>query len=336
MADPTITLALQMLAHQVNAINGLTYYINQKFVKVVELLHDSTGRVIITGIGKSAIIAQKIVATFNSTGTPAAFMHAADALHGDLGMIQPQDQVICISKSGDTPEIQELVSCLKRDFKDNKLIAMVGNINSFLAQQADLVLNTFVASEACPLNLAPTASTIAQLVMGDALAICLLDKRNFKKVDFSKYHPGGALGKQLLLKISDLLVRSDRKDVKPQVSLQTSIADVIYEISSKRLGCTAVIAEKGNKILGIITDGDLRRMMEKGLTDFSQLKVKDILNLKVKEIMHKKPFTINEKQMAVEALRLLENHKISQLLVMDDAGLYKGVVHVHDLISEGI
>ncbi|WP_416236552.1 KpsF/GutQ family sugar-phosphate isomerase [Xanthomarina sp. F1114] len=300
------------------AIFNLSRYIDEEFAASVELIYNSKGRVIITGIGKSAIIATKIVATLNSTGTPAVFMHAADAIHGDLGLILEDDVVICISKSGNTPEIKVLVPLIKN--AKNKMIAITGNKESFLGKQADYVLNTFVEKEACPNNLAPTTSTTAQLVMGDALAICLLEKRGFSSKDFAKYHPGGALGKKLYLRVSDM----SNVNEKPQVHLQTSLKDVIIEITEKMLGVTAVV--DACKIIGIITDGDLRRMLSK--TD-------DFHSLTAKDIMSDNPKTIHSNAMAVDAMELMEKHGVSQLLV-EDKGVYAGVVHVHDLIKEGI
>ena len=284
----------------------------------MELIYNSNGRVIITGIGKSAIIANKIVATLNSTGTPSVFMHAADAIHGDLGLVLKNDVVICISKSGNTPEIKVLIPLLKK--AKNPLIAITGNIKSVLAEQADFVFNSFVKKEVCPNNLAPTTSTTAQLVMGDALAVCLLKIRGFSSRDFAKYHPGGALGKKLYLSVKDLLIHNDQ----PVVSLKSEIKKVIIEITEKRLGVTAVT--ENNRIVGIITDGDLRRMLSKS-EDFTKLYAEDI--------MSKAPKTININAMAIDAMELMELNEISQLLV-EDNGQYAGVIHLHDLIKEGI
>jgi len=300
------------------AISNLVNLLTDDFEKATELIYNSKGRVIITGIGKSAIIANKIVATLNSTGTPAVFMHAADAIHGDLGLILEDDVVICISKSGNTPEIKVLVPLIKN--AKNKMIAITGNKDSFLGQQADYVLNTYVAQEACPNNLAPTTSTTAQLVMGDALAVCLLKLRGFSSRDFAKYHPGGALGKRLYLRVNDL----SSVNQKPEVSPNASLKEVIIEISEKMLGVTAVT--ENSKIIGIITDGDLRRMLSK--TDaISQLTAKDI--------MGSNPKRIDEDAMAVDAKEVMEAYGISQLLVEKDSK-YAGVVHLHDLIKEGI
>lgn len=300
------------------AILYLSELVNDDFAEAVNLIHNSTGRVIITGIGKSAIIATKIVATLNSTGTPAIFMHAADAIHGDLGLILNDDVVVFISKSGNTPEIKVLVPFIKN--AKNKMIAITGNKDSFLGQQVDYVLNAFVEKEACPNNLAPTTSTTAQLVIGDALAICLLELKGFSSKDFAKYHPGGALGKKLYLKVRDLSSVNE----KPQVAINTPLKDVIIEISEKMLGVTAVV--ENEKIIGIITDGDLRRMLSK---------VDNMSLLTAKEIMSINPKSINSDAMAIDAMELMESHSISQLLV-EENGKYAGVVHVHDLIKEGI
>ena len=300
------------------AISKLADFVDESFAEAVQLIYNSKGRVIITGIGKSAIIANKIVATLNSTGTPSVFMHAADAIHGDLGLVLKEDVVICISKSGNTPEIKVLIPLLKK--AKNTLIAITGNLKSMLAEQADFVFNSYVEKEACPNNLAPTTSTTAQLVIGDALAVCLLEIRGFSSDDFAKYHPGGALGKKLFLTVKDLLALNE----KPAVSLKSGVKEVIIEISKKRLGVTAVT--ENNKIVGIITDGDLRRMLA-NTEDFSKLCAEDI--------MSKAPKTINVNAMAIEAMELMESSEISQLLVQDEEH-YAGVIHLHDLIKEGI
>ncbi len=300
------------------AISNLAGLITDDFAETVQLIYHSKGRVIITGIGKSAIIANKIVATLNSTGTPAVFMHAADAIHGDLGLILKDDVVICISKSGNTPEIKVLVPLIKS--ANNKMIAITGNKDSFLGQQADYILNAYVEKEACPNNLAPTTSTTAQLVVGDALAICLLELRGFSSNDFAKYHPGGALGKKLYLRVQDISSVNE----KPKVVPTTNIKDIIIEITEKMLGVTAVV--ENDKITGIITDGDLRRMLSK-VDDFSLLTAKDIMSAN--------PKRINAEAMAVEALEVMETNGISQLLV-EENGNYAGVIHLHDLIKEGI
>lgn len=317
--DKIIQRALTTLDIEAEAVRNLKNFINNDFVACVQLLLKSKGRVVITGIGKSAIIAQKIVATMNSTGTPAIFMHAADAIHGDLGTIQQEDQVICISKSGNTPEIKVLVPLLKRG--GNKLIALVGNMDSYLAQQSDYILNTSVETEACPNNLAPTSSTTAQLAMGDALAVCLLDCRDFSSKDFAKYHPGGALGKKLYLKVGDISVQNEQ----PQVNPDTPVKKVIIEISSKRLGAAAVVTD-ANELVGVITDGDLRRMLEKSDA---------ISTLKAADIMNKTPKQIESSELAINAMQLLEKYNITQLIVTEN-GKYKGFVHLHDLLKEGI
>ncbi len=317
-SNSIIKIAKDTINMESQAIANLSNLLSDDFSKSVDLIYNSKGRVIITGIGKSAIIANKIVATLNSTGTPSVFMHAADAIHGDLGLILKDDVVICISKSGNTPEIKVLVPLIKNG--SNKMIAITGNKDSFLGQNADYVLNTFVEKEACPNNLAPTTSTTAQLVMGDALAVCLLELRGFSSNDFAKYHPGGALGKKLYLRVSDLSAINQ----KPQVTKDTTIKDVIIEISEKMLGVTAVV--ENNKVVGIITDGDLRRMLSKS---------EDFGNLTAKDIMGANPKTIDNNAMAVDAMELMETNDISQLLV-EENGIYAGVVHLHDLIKEGI
>lgn len=303
---------------EANAIANLSELLTEDFAKAVEVIYHSKGRVIITGIGKSAIIANKIVATLNSTGTPAVFMHAADAIHGDLGLILEDDIVICISKSGNTPEIKVLVPLIKN--AKNTMIAITGNPDSFLGQQAHYVLNSYIEQEACPNNLAPTTSTTAQLVMGDALAVCLLHLRGFSSRDFAKYHPGGALGKRLYLRVNDL----SSQNLKPKVHPDTVLKDIIVEISEKMLGVTAVV-DNGN-IMGIITDGDLRRMLSK---------TNDLTTITARDIMSKNPRVIDGEAMAVDAKELMEEFEITQLLVTKD-GHYDGVVHLHDLIKEGI
>lgn len=315
-----LNTAKETILLESSAIANLANLIDDNFAKAITFILASKGRVIVTGIGKSANIANKIVATLNSTGTPAIFMHAADAIHGDLGNVQKDDVVICISKSGNTPEIKVLVPLIKN--YGNKIVAITGNIDSFLGKNADFPLNTFVEKEACPNNLAPTTSTTAQLVMGDAIAVCLLKLNNFSSKDFAKYHPGGALGKQLYLRVSDLI----RNNQVPQVSENDSVAKVILEISEKRLGVTAVLNAK-NAIVGIITDGDIRRMLSKSTT---------IESFTAKDIMGKNPKTILNDAMAVEALERLENNNITQILVTDLDNKYIGVVHLHDLIKEGI
>lgn len=312
-------IAIQTIEKESLAIEKLKNNINDDFVKAVELIFKSKGRVIVTGIGKSANIATKIVSTFNSTGTPSIFMHAADAIHGDLGIIQPDDVIICISKSGNTPEIKVLIPLIKN--LGNKLIAIAGEPQSMLAIQSDFFLNVYVDREACPNNLAPTSSTTAQLVMGDALAVCLLECRGFTAQDFAKYHPGGALGKRLYLKVSDLYPNNE----KPEVSLETPLAQTLIEITSKRLGCVAVV--ESQEIKGVITDGDLRRMLSKSLSSDNQ---------KAEDIMTVNPKTISKDKFAVEALNLMKENHITQLLVVDQDNKYVGVIHLHDLIREGI
>ena len=313
-----IETAKQTIEMESKAILNLSSLVTEDFAAAVNLIYNSKGRVIITGIGKSAIIGNKIVATLNSTGTPAIFMHAADAIHGDLGLILNDDVVICLSKSGNTPEIKVIIPLIKR--ANNKMIAITGNTNSFLAQHADYVLNAYVEKEACPNNLAPTTSTTAQLVIGDALAVCLLNLRGFSSTDFAKYHPGGALGKKLYLRVEDISSTNE----KPAVNGDASIKEVIVEITAKMLGVTAVV--DNNKIIGIITDGDLRRMLTK-VDDFSKLTAKDIMGAN--------PKRIQANAMAIEALEIMEANDISQLLV-EHEGKYAGVVHLHDLIKEGI
>lgn len=313
-----LSIASKTLLMEAEAIKKLEQNLNDSFATIVQLLLNSKGRVIVTGIGKSAIIANKIVATLNSTGTPSMFMHAADAVHGDLGMIQKNDSVICISKSGNTPEIKVLVPLLKQS--GNILIALVGNTSSYLAEQSNYVLDSTVEMEACPNNLAPTTSTTAQLAMGDALAVALLHCRDFTSEDFARFHPGGALGKRLYLKVSDI----SQNNALPQVSPNENIRSVLLEITTKRLGAVAVL-ENGN-LVGMITDGDIRRMMERD---------DDIGLLKAKDIMNPNPKTIENKELAINALEAIRENNISQILVTEN-GKYAGVVHLHDLLKEGI
>lgn len=300
------------------SIAKLIDFLDDDFVAVAQLIYELKGRLVVTGIGKSAIIAQKIVATLNSTGTPSLFLHASEAIHGDLGMVQKDDAVICISKSGNSPEIKILIPILKNF--GNQLIAITGNTTSFLGKEAHFVLNTYVSNESCPNNLAPTDSTTAQLVMGDALAVCLMEMRNFKPEDFAKYHPGGSLGKKLLLRVKDMLDTSRKPFVEPN----SSIKNVIVEISEKRLGVAAVI--ENNKVVGIITDGDIRRMLNKTET---------ITGLTAKDIMTVNPKVISSNDMVVDALNILEDFSITQLVVVDNDE-YKGVIHLHDILKEGI
>jgi arabinose-5-phosphate isomerase len=313
-----LDLATKTIKKEADAVQNLSSLLSEDFAKAVTSILASKGRVVISGIGKSAIIAAKIVATLNSTGTPAIFMHAADAIHGDLGTIQENDIVICISKSGGTPEIKMLVPLIKRG--NNILIGMTGNTDSFLAKQADFVLNTYVEEEACPNNLAPTTSTTAQLVLGDALAICLLELKGFSSTDFAKYHPGGTLGKRLYLRVEDIASSNQ----KPQVDAGADVKNVIVEISKKMLGVTAVI-ENGN-IVGVVTDGDIRRMLNK---------YDSIKGLTAKDIMTSNPKTIETEVLAVTALELMQDKGISQLIAVEGKN-YKGIVHLHNLINEGI
>ncbi len=311
--------AIETIELQAEAVATLQEYVNTAFTDVVKLVHHSVGRVVITGIGKSAVIAQKMVATLNSTGTPALFMHAADAIHGDLGMVQPDDVVMIISKSGSSPEIKVLVPFIKNF--GNPVVAICGNEQSYLATHADYFINTTVAKEACPNNLAPTTSTTAQLVMGDALAVCLLSMKGFSAQDFARFHPGGALGKRLYLRVGDL----SKQNQSPKVHIGAGIKEIIYEISSKRLGATAVVDDEG-MLMGIVTDGDIRRMLEKH-DNTSGLTAKDILT--------PSPKTIDEQELAVEALELIRNHNISQVVVTNN-GKYSGFLHLHDLVREGL
>lgn len=310
--------AAQTILEEAKAVEKLAEYIDDEFEQVIDLIYNCNGRVIVSGIGKSAIIASKIVATMNSTGTPAFFMHAADAIHGDLGLIQPEDVIIILSKSGNTPEIKALVPLVKN--LGNKLVGMVSSTDSYLALNSDFVLKATVEKEACPNNLAPTSSTTAQLVVGDALAMTLLKLKGFTTADFARYHPGGALGKKLYMRVGDVVAREI-----PQVSIDERIRPIIIEISSKRLGATAVIDHAGN-LAGVITDGDLRRMLEKG---------NDVTNLTAKEIMTINPKTISIDELAINAFDKMEKNKITQLVVLQD-GKYAGMVHIHDILREGI
>ncbi len=310
--------AKKTILSESESIKKLADFLDITFAKATETIYNSKGRLIIAGIGKSAIIAQKIVATMNSTGTPSQFLHASEAIHGDLGMVQKEDVIICISKSGNSPEIKVLVPILKNF--GNTLIAITGNMTSFLAKNSDFVLNTTVDSESCPNNLAPTNSTTAQLVLGDAIAICLMKMRNFKPEDFAKYHPGGSLGKKLLLRVKDMLENS----LKPMVEPDTPIKKAIFEISEKRLGVTAVV--ENNKVIGIITDGDIRRMLNDR---------ESITNVTAREVMTKNPKMIQSNDMVVDAFNIMEDFAITQLVVVDN-GEYKGVLHLHDILKEGI
>jgi arabinose-5-phosphate isomerase len=312
-------IALRTIALEAQSISGLADFINADFEKAIEALAACRGRIVVSGIGKSAVIAQKIVATFNSTGTPSIFMHAADAIHGDLGMVQQDDIVMIISKSGEGPEIKVLVPLI-RNF-GNMIIGMVGNTQSWLGNHSDIVLNTSVDQEACPNNLAPTTSTTAQLVMGDAMAVCLMELKGFRTEDFAKFHPGGTLGKKLYLRVSDLYTANE----KPNVLADQALREVIVEMTSRRLGITAVV-DKDQQLLGIITDGDLRRMLEKSV---------NIENVKARDIMTPAPKTIGPDELAVDALDILRKNEISQLAVVQDKK-YLGIVHIHDIIKEGL
>lgn len=316
--EAILASARKTILSESESIAALVQYLDDDFAKSAQIIYNSKGRLVLTGIGKSALIATKIVATLNSTGTPSLFLHAAEAIHGDLGMVQPDDVVICISKSGNSPEIKVLVPLLKRF--GNVLIGMTGNKDSFLAKQSAYVLNAYVDAEACPINLAPTNSTTAQLVLGDALAICLMEMRGFTSEDFAKYHPGGALGKKLLLRVGDMLDGTH----KPAVGPNSSVKQAIMEISEKRLGVTAVI--ENNKVIGIITDGDIRRM----LNDRD-----NIAGVIATDVMTKNPKTIKSTDMVVDAFNTMENYAITQLVVVDE-GEYKGVLHLHDILKEGI
>ena len=319
MNKSIIETAKKVLQMESTAVLDLQQYLDDDFVRCLDVILHCKGRVIVTGIGKSAIIAQKIVATFNSTGTPAVYMHAADAIHGDLGIIQPDDVVIAISKSGNTPEISVLIPFLKQS--KTPLIALVGNTQSFLASEADYVLNCTVDKEACPNNLAPTCSSTAQLAMGDAIASCLIELRGFSSNDFAKFHPGGILGKRLYLKVADLYKYNDVPLVHPDAAMP----QVILEISGKCLGVTAVTVDK--KVVGAITDGDLRRMLEKN-PDYAQLTARDVMTVN--------PKTINVNALALDALNLMKQKNITNLFVVNDQEEYLGVIHIHDLIREGI
>ena len=312
-----IRRATETLTLESDAIRDLIPKVGIEFKAVGQLLLEMKGRVVITGIGKSAIIAQKLVATFNSTGTPAIFMHAADAIHGDLGLVQRDDLVICISKSGNSPEIKALVPLLKS--RDIQLVGMVGNDGSYLAQHSDFILDTTVSKEACPLDLAPTSSTAAQMAMGDALATCLMEARGFEAADFAQMHPGGALGKRLYTRLQDVM----RSDQNPSVMHDASLKLVVLEMSSGRCGATAV--KRNDKVVGIITDCDLRRAMENGLgTDAEAI-----------QLMNDAPKTMPHDALAVQAFQLMEKHSISQIMVMDGED-YAGIVHLHDILREGI
>ena len=312
-------LAVSVIDQEAKAVEKLKPYIDDEFVEILNLIYSSKGRLVITGIGKSAIIGSKIVATLNSTGTPSIFMHAADAIHGDLGIVQPDDVVLCISKSGNTPEIKVLVPLIRR--MGNKLVAMVSNVDSYLAQHSDYVIKATVDAEACPNNLAPTSSTTTQLVMGDALAVCLLKMRGFSPEDFAKYHPGGSLGKRLYLTVDDVFDKALRPWVKPDETIQNTIIN----ISQNRLGATVVLDAQEN-LMGIITDGDVRRMVEKG---------GPLGDLRAKDIMSRNPKVVEKGELAVNAFSIMEKNKITSVIVMDE-GKYAGLIHIHDVLREGI
>jgi len=311
----------QVIRIEAQSVAALIDKINGSFAQAVQIIFEAKGRIVITGMGKSGIIARKIVATMNSTGTPAIFLHPSDAVHGDLGMVRGEDVVICISKSGDTQEIRQLIPMFKRI--GVPVISMLGTLNSPIAKESDVVLDISVAEEACPLDLAPTSSTTTTLVMGDALAITLLEKRNFSKEDFAMFHPGGNLGKRLLLKIEELMTSGK---LVPIVTLSTSLKDSILEMTSKRLGATCVVDEKGT-LCGIITDGDLRRLLQ-GTTDVS--------SVSANQVMTRKPKTILLGALAATALREMENYKITQLIIVDEADRPVGMVHLHDLVKAGL
>lgn len=312
-------IAQRTIALEAGAVEALAALLTDDFDKICTTVIEAKGRLIVSGIGKSAVIAQKIVATLNSTGTPAMFLHAADAIHGDLGMILNYDVVMIISKSGESPEIKVLAQLIKSF--GNPLIGMVGNTESYLAKQSDFILNTTVSQEACPNNLAPTSSTTAQMVMGDALAVALMELRGFKSSDFAKFHPGGSLGKRLYLRVADLYIHNEQ----PKVLQTALLREVIVEISKKRLGATAVVNEK-DELLGVITDGDLRRMLEKNSS---------INEISATQIMSSHPKTIEAEALAIDAMELMRTNNISQLLVVNNKQ-YLGIIHLHDLIKEGL
>ena len=317
-SENILTYAKSAIEKQASAIAKLNSFIDDKFVAVAQLCLNCKGRIVVSGIGKSAIIAQKMVATFNSTGTPALYMHAADAIHGDLGMVQANDVVFCISKSGNSPEIKALIPFLKD--RGNEVVAVHGNPDSFLAKNTTYHINTWVEEEICPNNLAPTTSTTAQMTMGDVLAVVLIKERQFSSQDFAKHHPGGALGKKLYLKVEDLLLNNQ----VPVVQANTNVKECLLEISQKRLGATAVLDT--NTLVGIITDGDVRRMLEQH---------DEFLHLTAVDIMTKTPKTVSIDTLAYDAFRLMEQYHITQLPVVE-TGVYKGMIHLHDILKEGI
>jgi arabinose-5-phosphate isomerase len=318
MKNGIIETALQTIQLEAKSITDLAAFLDHSFSDAIQELHNCKGRLVFSGIGKSALIAQKIVATLNSTGTPSLFMHAADAIHGDLGVVQKEDIVLILSKSGESPEIKALVPYIKNF--GNKLIAVVGNTSSYLANEANYILNTTVSAEACPNNLAPTSSTTAQLVMGDVIAVCLMQLKGFTSADFGKYHPGGNLGKRMFLKVADLT----NKELKPTVEPHTPLKNVILEITKNRLGVTVVT--DNNKIMGVITDGDLRRMLEKTV---------QIESITAADIMSNTPHLIDHQTLAVEAIDKMKQNEISHLVVTKE-GNYYGILHIHELIKEGL
>lgn len=311
--------AARTIGLEAKSIYNLLNYLDNNFVQAVERIHESNGTVIITGIGKSAAIANKIVSSMNSTGTPAIFMHSGDAIHGDIGVVKPKDIVICISKSGNSPEIKSLLPAIKK--LKNLLIAITGDTESDLAKMSDLVISSYVEKEACPNNLAPTSSTSAQLAIGDALTICLLELNNFNSNDFAKYHPGGSLGKKLTLNVGVMA----RKNPKPQVNSNTSFKELLHEISKNRLGAT--IVQEKSIIIGIITDGDIRRVLEKN---------NNLDKIIAEDIMSKNPLILNENKLAYDALVIMESKGVSQIIIKNDKEKYIGIVHILDIIKEGI
>lgn len=319
--NPTIEKGREVIRIEAAALAALEGKIDEHFTKAVDLLLNCTGRVIITGMGKSGLVARKIVATMNSTGTSAIFLHPSDAVHGDLGMVRKDDVVICISKSGDTEEIRDIIPLLRRI--GVKIIAMVGTLGSPLAKESDIVLDISVTEEACPHDLAPTASTTATLAMGDALAVALLERRNFTKEDFAMFHPGGNLGKQLLLKIEEMMVAG--KDI-PVVKEEATLPEAIYVMTSGRLGATCVVDGSG-RLTGIITDGDLRRLLAR---------MTNVTDVRASEVMTRNPKTIRRGMLAVVALEEMERFSITQLIVVDDDQKPVGMVHLHDLVKAGL
>ena len=319
--DKILSEAKKVIQIERKAINDLEKRLNGRFSEAVDVIFKCKGRIVVTGIGKSGIIAQKIVATFNSTGTPAVFLHSADSIHGDLGMIRNGDVVLCVSKSGDTYELIQLLKAIKNF--DVKVISIVGDLDSKINEYSDIIIDATVKQEACPHNLAPTTSTTVALVLGDAIAIALLKRKAFTKNEFAMLHPGGVLGKKLLLRVNDLMIKDDSV---PRVKENTSFKDIVFEITSKRLGCTCVVDAKG-KLKGIITDGDLRRLLQ-SIDHFNGIKAKDIMNTN--------PKTINENMLGETAIELMEKYSITQLIIVDNKKMPVGVVHLHDLVKAGL